>query len=431
MSIDRLIIERATITPGEGSEKYDISSSITDVTIYEHIDKPYLTGTVTFLDTLGVLDKVKFKGLEEFLFVAKFPEDASPPINTKFIIDAVVDTSKNNDNSELITLHFVEEIGFISSFLNVNKAYQGSSREIIEKIVQDSFPDVRLSQADEDEAKYNMQVVVPNMTPLQAANWIKDRTTSDFGTPYYLFSVLAQQNILHFLPLSTMISGTPIEPGREYRYSQSTTQYATTSRNAADQYYDIKNYSQIPLEISELIDEGLISSQQGFWDTSLSADIGSKFEIENTISLVPGFKKDNFKFKNNVQHLGQSLNTLGSRKSYAIHSSYPYPDYLSFRELENLNRTLTAKAIRNILVTGAIDISVSGRTFLIQGKNRTLGNTINLRFLNNETPTTTQTIDDITDKMKSGKHMIYAVRHNIKLERYDVTLTCVKLENLS
>lgn len=430
MSIDRLIIDRATITAGDGVQKYDISASITDVVIYEHIDKPYLTGTVTFLDTLGVLDKVQFKGLEEFLFVAKFPEDASPPINTKFIIDAVVDTAKNNDNSELITLHFIEEIGFISSFLNVNKAYQGSSREIVEKIIQDNFPDVNLSKADEDEAKYNMQVVVPNMTPLQAANWIKDRTTSDFGTPYYLFSVLTQPKILHFLPLSTLISGAPIDPKREYRYSQSTTQYATTSKDGADQYYDIKNYNQVPLEISELIDEGLISSKQGFWDTALSADLGGTFEIENTISLVPGFKKENFKFKNKYQHLGQDLNTLVSRKNYAIHSSYPYPDYVSFRELENLNRTLTAKAIRNILVTGAIDISVSGRTFCIQGKNRTLGNIIPLRFLNNETPTTTQSIDDITDKVKSGKHMIYAVRHNIKIERYDVTLTCVKLENL-
>lgn len=426
MSIDRLIIERATITAGDGVLKYDISPSITDVVIYEHIDKPYLTGSVTFLDTLGVLDQVKFKGLEEFFFVAKFPEDASPSISRKFIIDAVVDTSKNNDNSELITLHFIEEIGFVSSFLNVNKSYSGSSREMIEKIISEHFPDITLSKENEDEAKYDMQLVVPNMTPLGAADWIKDRTTSTFGTPYYLFSCLTQPNILHFLPLSSLISGTPVDK-KEYRHSQSTSQ---NNETATAPYYDIKAYDQIPLEITELIDEGLMSSYQGYWDTALSSDKSTQFEIENMIGLVPGFDRDSFKFKNEYTYKDQKLNKVQSRKQYAIHASYPYKDHVSFRELENLNRTLTSKAIRNILFTGALNISVSARNFVIQNKNRTLGNLIKLRFLNNQTPTQNKDIDDITDKVKSGKHMIYAVRHNIRVERYDVTLTCVKLENL-
>lgn len=428
MSIDRLIIEKATITDGNEGTKYNISASVTDIVIYEHIDKPYLTGAVTFLDTLGVLDKIKFKGLEEFFLQARYPEDASPFINRRFIIDSVVDTTKSNDNSEMITLHFIEEIGFVSSFLNVNRAYSGSSREIIEKIIMENFSGITLSKADEDEAKYNMQIVVPNMRPLEAANWIKDRTTSTSGTPYYLFSVLTQPGILHFLPLSTLISGSPVN-SQEYKYSQSSTQESTTSKSAEAQYYDIKNYNQVPLEISDLIDQGLISSVQGYWDTSTSYDTSTQFEIENVLGLVQGFDRNNFKFKNTYQHLGKSLNTIKSRKQYAIHSSYSYPDKVSFRELENLNRSLTAKALRNILVTGALDISVSGRTFAVENKNRTLGNLINLRFLNNETPTTSSSIDDITDKVKSGKHMIYAVRHNIRLERYDVTLTCVKLEN--
>ena len=213
MSIDSLIIETATIKSGDGSVILDIAGTLdipqmlTDIVIYEHIDKPYLTGSVSFLDTVGVLDKIQFKGLEEFIFKARFSEDAGPTIDRKFVIDATVDTSKNNDNSELVTLHFIEEIGFISSFLNVNKSYTGSSREIIEKIITENFPDVTLSAEDLQEAKSNkpMQLIVPNMTPLGAANWIKDRTTSISGTPYYLFSTLGQRNVLHFLSLATLM----------------------------------------------------------------------------------------------------------------------------------------------------------------------------------------------------------------------------------
>lgn len=429
MSIDSLIIETATIKSGDNILTLDISGTLTDIVIYEHIDKPYLTGTVSFLDTVGVLDKIKFKGLEEFIFKARFAEDAGPTIDRKFVIDATVDASKNNDNSELVTLHFIEEIGFISSFLNINKSYTGSSREIIEKVITGNFPDVTLSAEDNQEAKYDMQVIVPNMTPLGAANWIKDRTTSTSGTPYYLFSTLGQRNVLHFISLATLMEAPPVN-SREYRYSQSTTQNATTSRDPESQYYDIKNYEQIPLEITDLIDKGLISSQQGYWDTAVSGDAGTQFEIENTISLVPGFDRDSFKFKNEYTYKGEKLNKLQSRKQYSIHASYPYEDYKSFRELENLNRTLTSKAIRNILTSGAMNIATSGRRFIVGGKNRTLGNSINLRFLNNEMPTRSSGIDDMTDKVKSGKHMIYAVRHNISLERYNVTLSCTKLENL-
>lgn len=434
MSIDRLIIERATITDGDNVQKFDIANTITDIVIYEHIDKPYLTGAVSFLDNSGVLDKVKFKGLEQFYLTLSFPEDDRPSISRKFIIDRIIDTSKNNDVSEFVTFHIIEEHGFISTILNVNKAYKGNSRQIIEKIVSDYFTNISLSQEDDDQAKYDMQVIVPNMTPLEAMNWIKDRTTSNFGTPYYLFTVLGQPGKMHFLPLSTLISAN-VSSSQEYTFSQSTTQDAETSDNPADKYYTIKKYRQNPLEITKLIDAGLISSQQGFWDTAISSDIGSRFEIENTIGLVPGFDKDNFKFKNNYTYKDQSLNSLISRKSYSIHTSYPYSSkegksYYSFRELENLNRTMTAKALRNILATGSMDIVVSGRNFIIPDKNKSLGNLINLRFLNNQISTSTSDINDITDKVKSGKHMIYAVRHNIKKERYDVTLSCVKLENL-
>lgn len=429
MSIDRLIIDKAVITAGDGVTKADISQTLTDLVIYEHIDKPYLTGSVSFMDTNGVFDLIQFKGLEEFKFEARFPEDGVATINRKFVIDSTVDTSKNNDNSELVTLHFIEEIAFISSFLNVNKSYTGSSREIIEKIITDNFPDVKLSVDDEREAKYDMQVVVPNMTPLAAANWIKDRTTSTTGTPYYLFSTLGQREKIHFMSLAHMIESPPVN-SKEYRYSQSTTQQAGDSPDPEDQYYDIKNYEQIPLNISNLIDKGLISSQQGWWDTALSGDLGTQFEIENTISQVPGFDTDNFKFKNKYTYKDQELNRLQSRKQYSIHGSRSYEDYTSFRELENLNRAMTSKAIRRILTTGALNIAVSGRRFIVGGKNRTLGNSINIRFLNNEIPSRSSSINEMTDKVKSGRHMIYAVRHNISIERYNVTLTCTKLENL-
>jgi len=120
-----------------------------------------------------------------------------------------------------------------------------------------------------------------------------------------------------------------------------------------------------------------------------------------------------------------------SKKYYAIHASYPYESKVSFREMESLNRSLTAKALRNILVTGAKTITVPGTNFSFDQKSKTIGNMIKLKFLNNDvTIQSPSDADAMVDKVKSGKHMIYAARHNISLEKYDINLTCVKLDNL-
>ena len=56
LSTDRLIIEIARISDASGRFIYNIENTITDFDIIEHIDKPYLTGIVTFQDNIGVYD---------------------------------------------------------------------------------------------------------------------------------------------------------------------------------------------------------------------------------------------------------------------------------------------------------------------------------------------------------------------------------------
>ena len=112
MSEDRLIIEKAIISDPEGLLVFEIENIITDIEIFEHIDKPYLTGLVSFLDTAGIYDKMRFKGAESFHLALKYPEDDGPTVNRSFIINGIVDTAKNNDKSEIITFKIIEERGF-------------------------------------------------------------------------------------------------------------------------------------------------------------------------------------------------------------------------------------------------------------------------------------------------------------------------------
>jgi predicted metallo-beta-lactamase superfamily hydrolase len=83
-----------------------------------------------------------------------------------------------------------------------------------------------------------------------------------------------------------------------------------------------------------------------------------------------------------------------------------------------------------LVTANPIDVAVSGQTFLNPNVNKTIGNIISIRFLNNNLEQSNRDLTSITDKVKSGKHLVYAARHIIRKEKYDVVLSCVKLENL-
>ena len=62
-----VIITEAFITNARLSEvnKIDISKIITDISIHEHIGKPYLTAHIQFLDQENILQDIDFQGGEK------------------------------------------------------------------------------------------------------------------------------------------------------------------------------------------------------------------------------------------------------------------------------------------------------------------------------------------------------------------------------
>ena len=153
------------------------------------------------------------------------------------------------------------------------------------------------------------------------------------------------------------------------------------------------------------------------------------YDVINQFALTSNLEPESFVFNTNYAYKNQKLNRIKSRKIYNIASSYSYKNHQSFREPGSWNNNVNARALRHIITSNAIDISVPGRNFLVADSNKTLGNIIRLRFLNNDIGDDGTDISQSTDQMKSGKHLIYAARHIIRKERYDVTFSCVKLEN--
>ena len=60
-------LERAIITSPQFNDgvTLDIKNVITDIEIFEHLDKPYLTGNIIFVDDNNIYNNVNFSGSEK------------------------------------------------------------------------------------------------------------------------------------------------------------------------------------------------------------------------------------------------------------------------------------------------------------------------------------------------------------------------------
>ena len=157
---------------------------------------------------------LNISGGERVSIVLKTNLQTSIPIRKIFYIDKIMSASKTHSNEEFFTLHLIEDHAFISNTLNVNKAYSGSTTTIVSKIAKD-FLDTNIDILSSDV--HNTKVIVPNLTPIDAMCWVKNRTTTTTGYPFYLFSNFIDLN-LQFDDLQSMMSSAVMNPDAPYTY---------------------------------------------------------------------------------------------------------------------------------------------------------------------------------------------------------------------
>ena len=78
-----------------------------------------------------------------------------------------------------------------------------------------------------------------------------------------------------------------------------------------------------------------------------------------------------------------------------------------------------------IIKKAPLQVIVEGDDFIDGDKNYSIGRNIEIIFHKSD-PDRVEDGDD-TDLKKSGKHLIFATRHMFKREKYDLSLSCVKI----
>ena len=416
----------------------DIKRLISSFQIFEHIEKSYLTAEVIFADTENLLQDMDFQGGEKLtLEICQSEErDEGFTIKKEFLINKIENVTRADEATDAVMLYCVEYHVFKSSLQNISRSYTGSASKIISKIMSEYVERDVLSLGS--ETVNDLKVIIPNLNPLEACDWLKKRAVSEIGMPYYLYSVLGVDNLV-MRDLGSMLEDPVINKTVPFIYAPS----LNSSQLGPRKYYNILDFKISDNEdLRSIISEGLVGGEYYFYNTMTAVPYRVKFDVEEVFQDLArnnllGGENERFVYAPDYKLKDQKISKYQSRSITQISQSGAYENgirnFKSYQEdnsTSNHKRKIISASLKSFLSKAPIQITVKGREFLTADQNYTIGKVIRILFIDNVSTTTNQTKLSF-DSKKSGDYVICAAKHVFDDEIYNTTLLCGKLGSLS
>ncbi len=426
-------------------EPIELRLNVTDIDIYESLDKPYLTGEIVFVDSNNFIENADILGAETITIAISSNRNRTATIVKNFFISKITHQQRVNDNTQVVLIHIIEDILHISNLINVNRFYEGTGTEILEKVCGE-FLGKELTSFRTDLQKYKL--IVPNLDPLQTCKWITNHLTTVDGFPFYLYSTFVGNKVV-LRDLVSLITSAPLNLDQPYQWSQSAVQsHEEGVQRRTIHAFKIGKNSE---DLFSIIQKGLIGGKYSYLDIAAdNEEVETQFLfdiVEDVLKPALGNQaipasQANVGYTPKFQLGSTPYNQIPSRHISQIGGSNPFritklPD--DPEELPQFPLALgeaydeafyklfvIRRAMDNLLKKSAITINVNGIDFIDGDKHSTIGNQLRCRFQhsNPEIPFSSR---NEWDTKLSGDYLIYRTRHVIKKERYDMAHTMVKI----
>lgn len=428
----------ADITNSDRSPDFrvDIVKLIASFQIFEHIDNPYLTAEIVFADTNNVVQAIDFQGGEKLTLSIAQSEEANEGsfITKEFLIDRIEKVIKIDEAADSVMIHCIEYHTFKSSLQNISRSYTGSAGSIINRIMNEYLE--REVAVIGDQLINDLKVIIPNLNPIEACNWLKTRALSQTGMPYYLYSVLGTDNLI-MRDLGSILEDPVINTKVPFIYAPS----VNTNPVSNIKYYNILNFKIADTEnLHTLIDQGFVGAEYYFYNTMTAVPYRVKFDVEDVFKELAsnnllGGRNERYVYAPEYKLKNKNISTYNARSITQISQSGAYVNGLqNFKSLHdddgagNHKKKIMSAALKSFLSKSPIEITVRGREFLTGDENYTIGKIIRILFVDNQSSAQGSDILKF-DTKKSGDYVIVSAKHAFE-SFYTTTLLCGRLASL-
>jgi len=185
----------------------DISAIYDEINIFDSLFTPVMSGNILITDATGLSGSLIFDGSETILIDISKSKGNPDIANFKkaFRIYKQSDRVKDGLNSERYILHFCSDEMIYSNQQKINQSYEGTYSHVVEKILADylKIPENQAGGFFENTSGIR-KIVIPNLKPLEAIEWVAKRALDSKQSPNYFF----YQNITgyNFVSLSKLLT---------------------------------------------------------------------------------------------------------------------------------------------------------------------------------------------------------------------------------
>lgn len=427
---------------GNDVTSFDVRTSVVELSLFESLDKPYLTGQLVLLDDKALFDTIQFQGTERLnIKMASVDNDLDVIMERTFIMTGIEKSVKSNANGKSSVLLFtlLDEHAFLSNLKKISKSFNGRIDEILIKLLATEMNlNIDLSYLFLPDGKRtlpiqsNIKGIIPNLTPIEAVKWLTNRATTITGSPFFTYASMHDNN-LRLGNLDTMLLQPAFNEKIPYTYNPANISGAE-SQTEFEKTFTIKSLTvSKQANTLKLIREGAVGSM--LQNTNLNTgsissnhhsfrDVLTKLKTQNVIGSFqnvfdPAFKMEETfvdDYDSRVYHTITSSGTYGRFKSY--HDEY---------DGTKMRKKLERRAILNHLYKNMLNVVVEGAGFIIS--KASVGDVVNLMIVNDNVETSANaTRNDLVDKAKSGDFIIYDTRHTFAGTQHTVSMNVCKLE---
>ena len=420
---------------------YDVKNQVAEINIYESIEEPSLTGTIAILDDKSLYELINFNGTERIrLEMAGLGKETDPVFEKTFIMTNVVRQIKGNDKSSLYVFDLIDEHGFISEAERLRGSYRGRIDDIVKGICLTQLKksvDISyqfLSRRDRvDAIQDDIRVIIPNLSPINACKWLLSRATTQTGSPFFLWASIHDEN-LRMGNLDVMYRQTPFNDKLPYTYNPSNVNVAE-DKSEFEQGFTIKSLGLGEMgDTLHMVANGSVAASQCITNLNTGQMTQQHYDVQQTLNNLAfqntiALKRQNV-FDNKFKLKDKFIGFYEARNIHQVVSTGTYGKFKSYHdefEEERHLKKLESASIKDLLVKNMMSITVPGTAFFL-GK-AAVGDTVNLSVVNDNLEVGKQSnADDMLDKNKSGKHLIYDLRHTFRGTEHEVTMNVCKLE---
>ena len=438
--------QKATITSDKNDELFiDIRPVIFELTFFESLDKPYVTGQIAVSDDAGLFDSLQFSGTER-LNIKMLTELSATGSTEEIVMDRSflltsidsITKSAGSGNSAIYVLNFIDEHAFVSKTKNVSRAVRDNLTKEILKLCQNEVgKNVDLSYAGES-VQSNFKGVVPYMHPLEAASWLTKKATTKHGMPFFLYASIHDTN-LRLGSLDVMLQQNAWNSQVPFIFSPANTNAQEEQGDPTLQYFQVQTMKATKLQDTmKQMMTGSIGSLYTVTDLNNGQTTAQHFNImkllerANADGIIDTTRQNIYddtyrtpfiedisiggdaihETDNEIIHNVVSRGVYGLKKS--LHDEVSPEMFM--KKVENM-------AYRNAIFKNMLDVTVPGPGFISSGGS--VGDKIRINVLNdNNDPDD----PDQLDKLRSGDFLVYNTRHVFRGTRHDVAMTVFKLE---